>query len=249
MAELEIKTNESEALYEEPGLFRRVLWTITSPGRLMEELARKPRVLLGMILSAISLEALYLLRLPLFKESLRSAAIASAKIMEEYTGQTMTAQMIDKQLDSSVKITLISTPFSSIIGILFSAFIFFAILKIIGGQGRFKAYLSVVSYSTIISSLYILILLGVSFITNSLHQEISLTSLATIAPDDMSGTFLYGMLKGIDVFSIWRYCVMAIGFAEVSGLKKKFVYVIVAVVFIIGLVIAGGSEMAVGAFR
>ncbi len=248
MTELQTKINENEAYYDKPGLFRRVIWTITSPGKLMEELAQRPRVLLGILISAISMEALYFLRLPLFKESLRSAVIASSQLMEEYTGQAMTAKMIENQVASSLKIALISTPFTAILSILFITIIFFAILKIIGGQGKFKAYFSVVSYSSIISSLYILIVLGVSFITNSLHEDIPLTSLAIIASDDMSGTFLYGLLKGIDVFSIWRFAVMAIGFAAVSRLKKPYVYVAVAVVFIIGLLLTGGRELALGVF-
>jgi len=246
VTELEVKANEGEVQTERPGLFTRVLWTFISPGRLMKELAQKPRVLLGIVLSILTQEALYFLRMPLLKESMREAAAASAKLVEEYSGQEMTAQMIEKQTDLSLKMTLVSTPVSIILGMIFTAFIFFAILKIMGGQGKFKAYLSVVSYSAVISALYIVVLFGVSFITNSLHQDISLTSLALLAPDSMSGTFLYGILKGIDVFSIWRYSVMAIGFAAVSRIKKPYVYAVVSVVFVIGLVLAGGGELALG---
>lgn len=247
MTELQTEGINEDVDVERPNLLKRISWAITSPGRLMEELAERPRVLFGMLLSAISLEALYLLRMPLLKESLRSSAAATSQLMEEYTGQAMTAKMIEEQLASTVKITLISTPFSAILGILFMTVIFFAILKILGGQGKFKAYLSVVSYSSVISSLYIIVLLIVSFITNSLHQDIPLTSLAIIAPEDMSGTFLYGLLKGLDVFSIWRQVVVAIGLVAVSRLKKSYVYIVVAAIFIIGLVLTGGGELAINA--
>ena len=123
-----------------------------------------------------------------------------------------------------------------------------AILKLIGGQGRFKAYLSVTCYSYVVPALYTLLLIPVSFVTGSLHQDIPLSSLATLASTDMRGTFLFGILKGLDIFAIWYYAVMAIGFTAVSKLKKTYVYGVAAVIFLIGLIIAGVGETSMKAF-
>jgi len=46
---------------------------------------------------------------------------------------------------------------------------------------------------------------------------------------------IYGLLAGIDVFAIWRYAVMAIGFTAVSKLKKKLVYAVTVLIYMIGL--------------
>ena len=231
----------------QPGFFKRLLWVVTSPGRLMECLAERPRVLFGLILTAVAGDALYLARMPLYKDFLRKSSLASMDYMESLTGQKITAQMIEDSLPTAVTQGLITTPAASIIVLLFITLIFFAIFKIMGGKGRYKAYLSVTAYSYVIPAIYLLLLIPVSFVTGSLHQDVPLTSLATLAPADMSGTFLFGILKGIDVFSIWNYAVMAIGFTAVSKLKKAYVYGAVAAVFLLGLLIGAASESALGA--
>ena len=247
MSEVPMNFMNEEVVLEQPGFLKRILWTVTSPGKLMENLAQRPRVLFGLILSALSLDVLYLARLPLYKDFLRSTTLASSEYVESLTGQAMTAEMVEEALPTSMITGLISQPFGALFGLLLITLIFFAIFKIMGGQGKFKAYLSVTAYSGVISALYILLILIVSFFTGSLHQDVPLTSLATLASSDMAGTFFYGVLKGLEIFSIWSYAVMAIGFTAVSKLKSKHVYIVVAAIFLVGLVIAGFGEAALSA--
>lgn len=248
MYDAQVSRINEEVSYKQPGLLKRILWVLTSPGKLMVNLAERPRVLFGLILSALSMEVVYISRLSLFKDTLRSASLASADYTESLTGQTMTAEMVEQNMPFATIFGLISTPFTMVIGLLITTLIFFAILKLMGGQGKFKAYLSVTGYAYVISALYLLLLIPVSFITGSLHENAPLTSLATLASPDMAGTFFNGILKGIDIFSIWHYAVMAIGFTVVSKLKKVYVYGVVAGIFMIGLIIAGVGESALKAF-
>lgn len=248
MYNAQISNLNEEVAFKQPGLFKRILWVLTSPGKLMENLAERPRVLLGLILSALSLELVYITRMPLYQDFLRESAMASSGYMESMTGQTMTAEMVEQSLPTSTIMGLIMTPVGAVIGMLFITVIFFAILKLMGGQGKFKAYLSVTGYAYVISALYFLLIIPISFVTGSLHQNAPLTSLATLASPDMAGTFFNGILKGLDIFSIWYYAVIAIGFTVVSKLKKSYVYSVVAGIFIIGLIIAGVGETALKAF-
>ena len=248
MSDAQISLINEESAIEKPGFLKRILWVLTSPGKLMESLAEKPRVLFGLILSALSMDVLYLTRMPLYKDFLRSSTLATADYVESLTGQVMTSEMIESSIPAAAIQGLIFTPITWVIMLLFITLIFFAILKIMGGQGKFKAYLSVTGYSYVIPALYIILLIPVSFVTGSIHQDSPLTSLATLASPDMQGTFLNGMLKGIDIFSIWSYAVMAIGFTAVSKLKKTYVYGVVGIIFLIGLIIAGVSETALKAF-
>lgn len=240
MSDIQMSHVNEEVSYEKPGFLKRILWVLISPGKLMEDLAEKPRVLFGLLLSALSMDVLFLVRLPLYMDFLRSSM--------SLTNQAMTAELLETSLPIAAVAGLISTPIGAVIGMLFITLIFFAVLKLIGGQGKFKAYLSVTGYSYVITALYLLLLIPVSFVTGSLHQDVPLTSIATLASSDMAGTFLYGMLKGIDVFVIWNYAVMAIGFTAVSKLKKKYVYGVVAAVFLIGLIIGGAGSTALKAF-
>jgi len=241
MSDAQISCSSEEVSYTSPGFLKRILWVLTSPGKLMENLAEKPRVLFGLLLAALSTEALYLARLPLYKDYLFTTSLATSEYIESLTGQTMTAEMIEQNLPAAVIQGLITTPITMVIALLFSTLIFFAILKIMGGQGKFKAYLSVMGYSYLIPALYAILLIPISFITGSLHQNLPLTSLATLASSDLEGTFLYGILKGINIITIWNYAVMAIGFTAVSKLKKTYVYVVVMIVFLIALLIGGAG--------
>lgn len=240
MSEIQMSHVNEEVSCEKPGFLKRILWVLISPGKLMEDLAEKPRVLFGLLLSALSMDVLFLVRLPLYMDFLRSSM--------SLTNQAMTAELLETSLPIAAVAGLISTPIGAVIGMMFITLIFFAVLKLIGGQGKFKAYLSVTGYSYVITALYLLLLIPVSFVTGSLHQDVPLTSIATLASSDMVGTFLYGMLKGIDVFVIWNYAVMAIGFTAVSKLKKKYVYGVVTAVFLIGLIIGGAGSTALKAF-
>lgn len=245
-AQINLSCGSDERLQQ--GLIKRILWVIASPGKLMESLAQRPRVLFGLILAAVSNEILFLVRIPLVADIIRNDALKSSDLLETWTGQTMTAEMIEQSVPSSIVLKLVTTPFSGIIAILFGTLIYFAILKIIGGQGKFKAYLSVSCYSYVITSLYILLIIPVSFVTGSLHQDVPLTSLAILAPQNLEGTFIFGALKSLEVSAVWSCAVMAIGFTAVSKLKKGYVYGAVAGIFIIKLIIAAVSEAAMGAF-
>ena len=130
MSEVQMNYVNEEVVSKQPGFLKRILWTVTSPGKLMENLAQRPRVLFGIILSALSLDVLYLARLPLYKDFLRNSTLASSEYMESLTGQAMTAEMIEESLPTAMASGLISTPFAAIFGLLLITLIFFAIFKI-----------------------------------------------------------------------------------------------------------------------
>lgn len=249
---LEVKANDTEAgvyssdvtvnnLYEEaaveqPGFFKRLLWVFTSPGKLMASLAEKPRILFWMIFGSLPMEILYIVRMPLFKDMLRKTSLAQSDLYEAY-GLEMTPEMVEASLPSAITMGLITTPLAMLGGFLLTALIFFAIFKLMSGQGKYKAYLSVVVHANIITVLYTLLLIPISYITGSFHESAPLTSLATLAPVDMAGTAFYTFLASIDIFKIWYYVVLAIGFCAVSKLKKKHVYIATGVIFLVGIII------------
>jgi len=238
MSELQVRTINENVSVEQPGFFRRILWVFTSPGKLMAALAEKPRVLFWLIAGAIAIDIKFLIRMPLFKEMLRQQALAQAESgFYESFGLEMTPEMIEASLPASVVTGLISFPLAIFAGLLFIALIFFAILKLFGGKGKYKAYLSVVVHANIISVLYTLLVIPISYITGSLHDAPTLTSLATLLSPDIADTFIYRLFSNIDIFNIWYYAILAIGFVEVSKLKKKHVYAITAGVYLINIII------------
>ncbi|MGI6669620.1 MAG: YIP1 family protein [Acetivibrionales bacterium] len=231
--------NVNEAIeYKKPGFFKRLLWVFTSPGRLAAELAERPRVLFGLIAVALAKLILYLTRLPLYTDMLREAVLSQMDSgFYKSFGLEMTPEMVEATLPTSVRAGLIGTPLTMALSMLITALVFFVILKLMGGQGKFKAYLSVVVHANLIIVLYTLLCIPISYVTGSLHDDVRLTSLAMLAPADMGGTALYTLLACLDIVAIWSYAVLAIGLAEVSKLKKEYVYSVVAGIFVIGMIL------------
>ena len=248
MSDFQTNIINEEVTVKEMGFLQRVAGVFTSPGKVMENLAAKPRVLFPLFLIAFAQLALYMIRLPLYQDFLRKSSLAGAELAKSLTGMELTPEMIEQRMSQSVIQSVILTPLGSLFGWLFITVIFFIIIKIAGMQGKFKQYLSVTGYAYVISALYLLITLGVSYFTGSLHIDMPLTSIANAFGEEMKGSFVFGLLKGLDVFTIWYYAVIAIGLQIVSGFKKRTAYGIVAGIFIIGLLMAGASEAAMGAY-
>ncbi len=234
MSGIRIQDMEREMAGERPGFFKRLMWLFFSPRKLMEELAEKPRVLFWMIIGPVAAVIPYAVRKPLYEEMLRKSMVANSEYMESF-GITMTPEMIEAGLPRAVVTGIVGMPFGAAFNLALMALLFYVILKIMGGEGKFKAYLSVVAHAGIISVLYNLLLTAVSFYTGSLHTAAPLTSLASLASPEGMDPHIYGLLAGIDVFAIWRYAVMAIGFTAVSKLKKKLVYAVTVLIYMIGL--------------
>jgi len=248
MSDIQVTAINQEVPAEQPGFLKRLLWVFTSPGRLMASLAERPKVLLTLLLAAIPMDLLYFLQMPLYKDFLRNAAIAqSQSSYMQSLGVEMTPEMIEATLPTSIIAGLVSTPLGVIATLLISALICFAIFRIMGGEGKFKAYLSVVSHAYVITVLYTLLLIPISYITGTLNLTTSVTSLATLVSKDAVSPVIYGILNSLDLFSIWYYIVIAIGMAAVSKLKKKNVYIVVAILFVISTIITVYTTQAASA--
>lgn len=247
MSNIPVQFVNEGSVNSDMGFFKRVASVVTSPGKVMENLAEKPRILFPLILTAVSLIGLYASRLELYKNFMRESTAASSKWTESLTGIKMTPELLEQSVSRGLIASFITIPLGALLSWLFITVVFFAIFKIAGGNGRFKHYMSVTGYAYVIMTLYYIIVFAASFFTGSLHQDIPLTSLATLFDSSMRGSFLFGILKGLNIFTIWYYCVIAIGLIKVSGFKKNTVYSIVAGIFIIGLLIAGATEVSIGA--
>lgn len=127
---------------------------------------------------------------------------------------------------------MVSVVFNSFISWLFGSFITFAFIKIFKGQGSFKQILSITGYA------YTAIILGsiLSVIMYYITGELFDASLAVFFKG-LRETFVYGFLRGIDVFTVWQYCLIAIGVTVMSGLNKMKVGTFMFGIFIVSCLI------------
>lgn len=234
MAEIQVNHSTGVLPVKNMNALQRVKGIITSPGMTMESLVEKPKLLLPFIIVAVAQLILYFARYPLYQDYMNRT------LTEPLMAAGMTADSIDKFILAMTA----ATPLTTLFGWFITAVIFFAVFKIFGAKGKFKQYMSITGHAYIITALYYVIVLVASFFTGSLHLNLTLTSIANLLPAEMAGTFIYGIAMAIDIFSLWYYCVIAIGMAAVSGFRKRNAYILVGLIYAVGVLIAGFGAAA-----
>lgn len=202
----------------------RLAGIIFSPQETMVDLSIRPRIAFPIVAMVLALPLFYILRYPMFVEFTR-------KIMEA-SMQGQAAQLPPGQLDALMQwipaVQIGTAPISVLISWVIVAAIFFGLIKLFKGEGRFVQLLSITGYAYTIYMLYLLVSLLVSFFSGELMLN---DSLALLAPG-LQGSYMYGLLRGIDFFGLWRYIVIIIGITAVSKLNYGKSIGIVALVYI-----------------
>ena len=187
-----------------PSLPGRVVAVFVSPGRLFEQLRDKPvwgaTMLLLVILNVIMM---FLIPAELFEEQIRRSVgdagmaedeIAVAVTVGRYAGIAMAGVM--------------GAVGSFIIG----AALFFVFSTLLGDNGRFRQYLSVVVHALLVSSVGALIQVPLKRSAGDMELVLSL---GTFAPFLQDG-FLLSFLSAIGLFGIWCAMLMAIGVTRIQ---------------------------------
>lgn len=212
--------------------FQRVIGIIVSPTKTVDDLIEKPRILFPLLASALGLLVLYLSRFGLYEEYLRTTMERAAA-----ADPSITAEQIDALMGISTSMGLITTPITAVITWLISTAILFGGAKIFKGEGQFKQYLSIVGYCGVVTLLYYVICIAVSFFSGELMLNASLSIITNLFAPDIKGSFIYGLFRSVGLFNIWYYILVAIGITRVSKLPKSKVYPIVAIVFILEILV------------
>ncbi|WP_244648227.1 Yip1 family protein [Ruminiclostridium herbifermentans] len=228
---------ENQVDYSKMSFIKRVIGVICFPGKVMQSLEQKPRVLFGILLTALVPLVMILSTLPMYMEYTRGVL--------ESTYAKMNIEITEQQLEQTLSISqyssIIGGPIGAVIMLLIYALVIWSIIKIFKGEGKFKQVLSVIGYATVISALSTIVTIITTRLTG-VFSDVSFTSIASLIPE-MKGSFIYGMSKMIEVFTIWQYAVIAIGITTVSKLSKKKVYIIVACIFALLAVYSGITEV------
>lgn len=212
--------------------FQRLIGIIVSPSKTFKDLIAKPRILFPFLLSTFSILVFYLLRYDLYQEYVRKTlenAIAS--------DPSVTAEQAESLVVISTTAGLISAPITAIIIWLVSSAILFGIAKLLKGEGSFKQYLSIVGYSSVITALYYVLSIVMSYFTGELMLDASLANVTNLFAPHLKGTYLYGIIRGIDLFNIWYFALVGYGIILLSKMSKVKGYTMVTVIFIIQLLI------------
>ena len=205
------------------GFFSRVVGTIFYPGRVMEDLAERPRVLFGLLLSLLMLPGYYLLRFSMYQQMLKQ----TLELQYLNMGMSIAGEAFDLTVTMAAYGGLVSGGVAAMVLTILVALGLFILMKIFRGEGKFKAYLSVVGYSGVISLLNVLTLYGVSFITGELATDLSLAAFLPAG----SSPVLSAALTNFSLFNIWSYVVIGIGAAAVAKFGKGKAFAVTTILF------------------
>ena len=137
----------------------------------------------------------------------------------------MTAQEADMVAATAKAFTAMSGFISPVFTILFMTIIYFIILKIARKNTTFKQLFSMNTYIFVVQAVGLLINSLLMMVIDSSSGS-AITSLALFNRD-------WSLLHAIELFTIWKFVLTAIGFHLVGQLSKSTSIILVIVLFII----------------
>jgi len=239
MSDLNNKNEEIEMYDEEVNTSTgsKIINIIASPSKALNAIKQKPNLLIPILL-VIFVPVLYYVG---FWNSIEIQMIRTIEAQFELQGTEVTQEILDLSLGLAKWGTPLSVAVFSIIGGFFSATYYFICGKIAKSEMSFKQTASLVFHVMIISLfswvlMMILTLVGIDF-----KMEIPFTSLASLFPNSMESTFMFGLALPIEVFSVWGSVITYYGLRIIGDMSKKAAIISVVLAFATGIAISGGS--------
>ncbi len=234
----ETEQNGQGSEQKKMGALSLLVKTITSPGEAMAYISAHPTFLWPIII--VALHQLILLggRYSLFKDTLKETIVTSS---QQYGQPVPTGQELETLTNISANIALAFAPIMSVIYWLAIAFLVFILVKIFKGEGTFKQYLSIAGYAHIIVVIYYLLSLVISFSTGQLYLDSSLANISNIFAPELRGSYLYGIIRSLDFFTIWFFLVIGMGANKASNRNNNIGYIATAIVFVLYIIVSAFS--------
>jgi len=238
----EMNSYESRGALLELNPLQRILGVFFSPQKTFEDIDRKPDWVVPFILILIIVVGFTIVTMP----------ITMPERMDQQREKMIEKGLSDEQIDSAMatgeKIGKIFAPIGATIGtgavlVLFTLILWFVGNIVLGGQTTFPKIFSVYNYSSLVGMLGLLLRIPLIL---SKHTANVHFSLALLLPEDQSKTVLYNLLKAFDIFSIWQYVVLAIGFAVIYKFSIKKSGITMLILFIIYVIFAVSMSQLFG---
>jgi len=234
MSDINSNSQASSISPQQLNAVQRVFGVFFSPRKTFEDIDRKPDWVVPMVIVVVIAVLFTVIIMPI---ALPQQMEKQQAKMEE---RGMSQEEIDRAVEMGEKIGKIVGPIGAAIGSVVFLFAVAGIFMfvgntILGGKTTFKKLLSVVCYSSLIGSLNSIILLPIILSKKTMEVHFSL---AAFMSADASETFLYQLLKKIDLFACWQIVVAGIGVAAVYKFTTKKSITMVASLYIIYMIIS-----------
>ncbi len=141
--------------------------------------------------------------------------------------QALTPEMVEAQVQMSMKAILIMTPFMALLTPLLKGLVTHGMARLFDGEGKMKATLSVIALAYMVMMAGALIRLPLMMLSNTI---ITFSPALFLGPD-MLGSAWSSFLMNFDLFTLWYLGVSAIGIREVHRISTGKAAVAVLVPF------------------
>ncbi len=205
-----------------------------NPGKTFQSLDSKPTwlapLLIIILLSIISTQFTFPLIMQTQLESFRSNPDISPEQLETIERQFTDEQMLQKSL--MIGGQAIGIP---VVFLILSGIFYLLGTVLLGGDSTFKKVFSVFIWSSLISTLGMIIKLPLVIAKSSV--KISLSPALILSPDHIGGK-LHTLLSSFDFFTIWFLAVFATGFGIIYKFSKQKAFVSIGVLWAVWIIIS-----------
>ncbi len=212
-----------------PSLPARLLAVLFSPGRLMAQLAERPKWA-GAMLVAAALIGL-------------SMGLIPAEVLMEVQREAALERGVDfpEMSDRAISIMRLVTPIATILSTIIFSFVFAGIYTLIfafilGDEGRFKQYLAAVTHAWFIAALISLLITPLRISTGDPQFTLNLGSFLFFLPE---GYFL-NVFRAMDITQIWSTLVIAQGAHAIDNRRsfRSAATILLVIIFAFALLLA-----------
>lgn len=224
--------------------FSTVINVFFEPGRVFEDLKRKPRFIIGAVIIALCATVYGLtLSYKVGEAGVRRAIVE--QIESNPRAASLSPEQKAAQVDLSVKIqsyTKYAIPVFVFITFLIGGLFYFLGAKAFGGNGGFMHALSVWIYSSIppavvgmVANMIVLIFKSVDEIDLTASQRGLIHANPGLFLDGKAMPVLTTIVSTIDLFAIWGWVLAAIGLRITNKLTSGSAWAVVLMITLIGL--------------
>lgn len=212
-----------------PALWRRLLDAFFSPGKMVSDVAARPRWI-GALLVCLALLALATWLLPpeLFAEAQRRAALARGVEAPPMTDRGLQTLHLIATLGGAMGFAVITFILSGLYTVIFAF--------VLGDEGGFKQYLAIFVHAAIIPALLSLPLVPLRIATGDAQFNLSLASFVLFLP----GSYFLNVLRMMDLTQIWSSLVVAAG-ARAIDRRRSFASaaaILLGIQLVVALIVA-----------
>jgi len=133
--------------------------------------------------------------------------------------------------------------FSLFLLVLFSAVLFFVFNVLMGGDSSYRSVLSVYSYSGLVAIPALIVKLPLITMKETLNVQTSLALLPFANPDSR---FLYSVLSGFDIFSLWQVILISMGLGVMYKYTTAKAFTAVVILWVLLIVVKSGLSSGLG---